>query len=79
MLHAMPYSLMAKTTCRVVQQEDKTYAVEMNVGRSVRIISGFASEDDARGWAARANLQEMRSVDEVARPERHKGHSEKPD
>jgi hypothetical protein len=50
---------MAKTTCRVVLQDDMTYAVEMDVGRSVRTVRGFSSQDDARAWVARANLQEM--------------------
>jgi len=58
---------MAKTTCRVVLQKDLSYGVEMDVGRSVRTITGFTTEDDAKSWAARANLQEMPGLDEVAR------------
>ncbi|SDQ96547.1 hypothetical protein SAMN05444161_1210 [Rhizobiales bacterium GAS191] len=63
---------MSKTTCRVVLQKDLSYGVEMDVGKSVRTIIGFTTEDDARAWAARANLQEKRSVDMIARPERRR-------
>jgi hypothetical protein len=57
---------MSKTTCRVVLQKDLSYGVEMDVGKSVRTIIGFTTEDDARAWAARANL------DMIARPERRR-------
>ena len=45
-----------------------SYAVEMHVGRSARIITGFATEDDAKGWAARANLQEIQGSSSITEP-----------
>jgi hypothetical protein len=70
---------MAKTTCRIVLQEDKSYAVEMDVGRSVRVIKGFATADDARGWARRAHLQEMSGAGESEHPQRRETGPAKPD
>ena len=55
---------MARAPMRVVRQKDLSYAVEMDVGRSVRTITGFSTADDAQAWVSRANLQEMRGVDQ---------------
>jgi hypothetical protein len=52
---------------RVVRQKDLSYAVEMDVGRRVRTITGFSTADYAQAWVSRANLQEMRGVDQIAR------------
>ena len=52
---------VAKTICRIVLQKDMSYGV----GRSVRVVRGFTTEDDARSWLARANLQEIRGADAI--------------